>query len=177
MTNSSILGDERIRVVRSARDGAPQSELIMRVAPRYRTPKHFHDLFTETFEVLEGELEFGYGREKRRLQAGQQVLVERGVVHYFANLTDQPATIRVTIAPGNREFEQGFRIYHGLVHDQLVDKKQNPKQFADVALFLKLTNSRFPGVGRLIEPLFFRAARKAAQTGRLAELQARYGAG
>ncbi|UYZ63909.1 cupin domain-containing protein [Hymenobacter weizhouensis] len=174
--HSSILGAENIRVVSSVRDNAPHSELIMYVAPRYRTPKHFHDLFTETFEVLEGELEFGYGRKKQLLRAGQRVVVERGVVHYFANPTDQPATIRVTISPGNLDFERGFRIYHGLAQDGQVDKKQNPKQFADTALFLKLTNSRFPGLGRLLEPLFFRAARKAIQNGRLAELQARYGA-
>lgn len=176
MNSSSLLGAERIRVVNSTHTNTSHSELIMAVAPRYYTPKHFHDLFTETFEVLEGELEFGYGKEKRRLRAGEQVTVERGVVHYFANPTDQPATIRVTVSPGNTDFEQGFRIYHGLVGDGLVDKKQNPKQFGDVALFLKLTNSRFPGFGRFIEPLFFWAAKKAIQKGRLAELQSRYGA-
>jgi len=174
MNQFSIPDTDKIRVVSSAYDGAQRSELIMYVAPRYSTPKHFHDLFTETFEVLDGELEFGKGQQKRLLRARQSVQVEPGVVHYFANKTAASATIRVSVAPSNADFEQGFRIYHGLVADGQVDAKQNPEQFADTALFLKLTNSRFPGFGRFLEPLFLRAADKAIRKGRLAELQARY---
>ncbi len=97
-----------------------------------------------------------------------------GIVHYFANRTAQSAVVRVHVTPGNADFELGFHIYHGLIRDQLVDQKRRPNRFADTAIFLKLTNSRFPGLERFIEPLFFRAARKAIERGRLADMQARY---
>ncbi|MCC3160334.1 cupin domain-containing protein [Hymenobacter sp. 15J16-1T3B] len=174
MLTATLPTAEHLHVVRSARDNVGYSELLLYVAPHYFTPKHFHDLFDECFEVVAGELEFGHGNQKVVLRAGEQVTVGRGTVHYFANRTAQSAVVRVKVSPGNPDFELGFLIYHGLIRDQLVDQKRRPKHFADTAIFLKLTNSRFPGLGRFIEPLFFRAARKAIARGRLAEMHARY---
>jgi quercetin dioxygenase-like cupin family protein len=149
--------------------------LSMYVAPHYRTPKHFHEHYTEYFEVLSGEVTFGMGEQRLVLKPGGKVSVPAGVVHSFQNATATPAVVRVSVSGEGEAFEAAFLIYHGLIRDGLVDKKLHPKSFGDLALFLQLTNSRMPGLAKyLVEPFFLRAAARAAASGRLDELKKRY---
>jgi quercetin dioxygenase-like cupin family protein len=146
--------------------------LSMYVAPHYRTPKHFHEHFVEHFEVLVGkEVEFGRGKQVVEVPVGGRVSVPERMVHYFHNRSPEPAIVRVSVSAEHHAFETAFLIYHGLVRDGMVNKKMHPKNFGDLALFLKLTNSRMPGLGKyLAEPFFLRAAAKAVASGRLKEL-------
>lgn len=149
--------------------------LSMYVAPHYRTPRHFHEHYTEHFEVLAGEITFGMEAQRHVLRPGGKVSVPAGVVHSFHNAAAVPAVVRVSVSGDAEAFEAAFLIYHGLVRDGLVNKKLHPKSFGDLALFLQLTNSRMPGLARyLVEPFFLRAAARARASGRLEELKKKY---
>jgi quercetin dioxygenase-like cupin family protein len=149
--------------------------LSMYVAPKYKTPKHFHNHFTENFVVVEGNIRFTSGRERILLQPGEKIAVPAGTVHAFQNDADTSAIVKVSVSDRQDDFVTAFSIYHGLIRDGLVDKKMHPKHFGDLALFLKLTDSRMPGFAKyVVEPFFLRAAAKAEAAGRLKELKDRY---
>ena len=149
--------------------------LSMYVAPKYKTPKHFHDHFTENFEVVEGTITFISGKKKIILQPKETISVPAGTIHAFRNDADTSAIVKVSVSECQDDFVTAFSIYHGLIRDGEVDKKMHPKNFGDLALFLKLTNSRMPGFAKyLVEPFFLRAAKKAEAAGRLKELKNKY---
>jgi quercetin dioxygenase-like cupin family protein len=149
--------------------------LSMYVAPKYKTPKHFHDHFTENFEVVEGNITFISGRDQILLQPGEKISVPVGTIHAFQNDAYTSAIVKVSVSDRQDDFVAAFSIYHGLIRDGLVDKKMHPKSFGDLALFLKLTNSRMPGFAKyVVEPFFLRAAAKAEAAGRLKELMDKY---
>jgi quercetin dioxygenase-like cupin family protein len=150
--------------------------LSMYVAPKYKTPKHFHDHFTENFEVVEGNITFISGKDRIILQPGEKISVPVGTIHAFQNDAHTSAIVKVSVSDYQDDFVAAFSIYHGLIRDGLVDKKMHPKNFGDLALFLKLTNSRMPGLFAkyVVESFFLRAAAKAEATGRLKELKDTY---
>ncbi|GGD43414.1 hypothetical protein GCM10011514_04180 [Emticicia aquatilis] len=149
--------------------------LSMYVAPKYKTPKHFHEYFTENFEVVKGKITFIAGNERIILQSGGKISVPAGTIHAFQNDENTSAIVKVSVSDHQDDFVAAFSIYHGLIRDGLVDKKMHPKNFGDLALFLKLTNSRMPGFAKyVVEPFFLRAAAKAEASGRLNELKNQY---
>ncbi len=149
--------------------------LNMYVAPKYKTPKHFHEHFTENFEVVLGKITFTCGNKKIKLQQGETISVPAGTIHAFHNEDNTSVIVKVSVSDFQEDFVTAFSIYHGLIRDGQVDKKMHPKNFGDLALFLKLTNSRMPGIAKfLVEPIFIRAARKAEASGRLKELKSKY---
>ena len=74
-------------IKKTAAETAGQSfDMEWELAPRTGgTPVHIHPLATETYEVLEGELDVYVKGNWRTLTAGQQLTVEAGVPHTFRN--------------------------------------------------------------------------------------------
>ncbi|WP_320670669.1 cupin domain-containing protein [Patulibacter defluvii] len=68
-------------------------------------PLHHHD-FDEAFHVLEGELTFQLGDERRTAGPGETVFAPAGSVHTLANLSDRPARYLIVCTPGG--FERYF---------------------------------------------------------------------
>jgi len=68
-------------------------------------PLHHHD-FDETFYVLDGELTFQLGDERRTAAAGEVVFAPRGAVHTLANHGTEAARYLLVITPGG--FERYF---------------------------------------------------------------------
>ena len=61
---------------------------------------HFHKRHSDSFYVLEGELEFHVGDDVFHATKGAYVLAPSGVVHFFRNVSDEPATILNLHTPG-----------------------------------------------------------------------------
>jgi quercetin dioxygenase-like cupin family protein len=61
---------------------------------------HFHKGHSDSFYVLEGELEFHVGEEVFRAIAGAYVLAPPNVVHWFRNVSDRPARMLNLHTPG-----------------------------------------------------------------------------
>jgi len=66
---------------------------------------HFHKRHSDSFYVLEGELEFHVGDEVFTATPGSFVLAPPNVVHFFRNVSDRPARILNLHTPG------GFAAY------------------------------------------------------------------
>lgn len=69
------------------------------------TPIHIHPHATETYEVLEGNLDLYVDGTWRTLTAGERLTVEKGVPHTFRNGTAAPARVYNTHAPALRYSE------------------------------------------------------------------------
>jgi quercetin dioxygenase-like cupin family protein len=74
--------------------------------PRWAGPPLHHHAFAEAFYVLDGELTFQLGDERRTAAPGDAVFVRGGDVHTLANLADAPARYVLVITPAG--FERYF---------------------------------------------------------------------
>ena len=61
---------------------------------------HFHKLHSDSFYVLEGELEFHVGDQMVRATPGSYILAPPNVVHFFRNVGDKPARMLNLHTPG-----------------------------------------------------------------------------
>jgi mannose-6-phosphate isomerase-like protein (cupin superfamily) len=66
-------------------------------------PPHTHRYTTDTFYVLEGTLHMTVGDHEIDASAGSYILVPRGVVHTFANISGEPVRFLNISAPGGLE--------------------------------------------------------------------------
>lgn len=85
-------------VVKAAR---PELSLIeFEVKPGGGVAPHFHKGHSDSFYVLEGELEFHVGHEIVHGSSGTYVLAPPGVIHFFTNVSDKPAKALNLHTPG-----------------------------------------------------------------------------
>jgi len=160
--------------IQSAYFDAATTILEMDVAPKTGNPKHYHTLFEETFEVLEGELYFGVDSTTKVLKPGGSMTVPIRSVHFFKNKTDNNCRLRITLNPGNTDFEDAMNIYYGLKKDGLINKAGIPKRISDLAIFIELNNSKMTGFGRIGSTILNFIAERAIKRGHLEELRNRY---
>lgn len=160
--------------IQSAYFEAATTILEMDVAPKTGNPKHYHTLFEETFEVLEGELFIGKDIMTTTLKPGESITVPIGSVHFFKNKTDFNCRIRITLNQGNTDFEDAMSIYYGLKKDGLISNAGVPKKLADMAIFIQLNNSKMTGFPKIAEKFLNFIANRAIKKGRLETLRNRY---
>lgn len=162
-----------IKLIRSAATNT-ESVIEFGIIPDEKTPWHYHTLFSETFEVLKGTLEVGLNDQVLQLKKGDTVTIKPKEKHYFHNVSNDECLIRVTVSPGNRNFENALLTSKGLAKDGLASAAGTPKKLADLALFVYLNNSRMVGLQKIAQPLFNYLAKSAIKKGRLKELEAKY---
>ena len=162
-----------IKLINSV-ETSKDSVLDMNILPGEKTPWHYHTLFSETFEILKGTLEVGKGSEIHQLKQGDTATINPNEKHYFHNVSNEECIIKVTLKPGNKNFEDSLLIYKGLANDGLASVAGTPKKFMDLVLFVYLNNSRMIGLQKIAEPIFNYFARKAIKNGRLDELKLKY---
>jgi quercetin dioxygenase-like cupin family protein len=81
------------------------------VSPGAEVAPHLHKGHSDSFYVLEGEVEFHVGHEVVQGTPGSYVLAPPNVVHYFRNVSDRPARLLNLHTPGGfaeyrRELEE-----------------------------------------------------------------------
>ena len=65
-------------------------------------PMHFHLHQDEWFYVMEGEVLFQVGGERKRLGAGESLLGPRGVPHGFVGVGEKPAHMIIAFSPAGK---------------------------------------------------------------------------
>ena len=90
----------------SASSGGAYSLFHQVAPPGYSTPLHQHRDEDEAFYLLEGEVTFFIGREKKTMGPGAYVYLPRGSTHGFRVEGEAPATMLLFTMPGH-QFE-GF---------------------------------------------------------------------
>jgi len=163
-----------MRIIQSARS-TNESIMEFEIAPGEKTPIHYHTLFSETFEILKGTLEVSRNSEIIQLKKGDRITIKPYDKHHFNNTSEEECVAKITISPGNLNFENSLLIFRGLVRDGLSNKSGIPKRFSDLALFVFLNNSRMVGFQKVAEPLFNYIGKAAIKKGRLEVLLQKYG--
>jgi len=130
------------------------------IAPRATGPPvHYHSAFTESFEVLEGELTLRVGRRTKRLTVGERLTVSKNERHTFWSESDRQTRFRGTIEPGSVEFENCFRIAFGLARDGLTTSKGVPKQLYHLVVLATMSQSNPGGLASVLNPILKLLAR------------------
>ncbi len=162
-----------IKLIQSA-DTNKESVIEFNIVPNEKTPWHYHTLFSETFEVLKGTLEVGQNNQVHQLKKGDVATIKPTEKHYFHNVSNDECLIKVTVSPGNKNFENALLISKGLAKDGLASAAGTPKKLSDLALFVYLNNSNMVGLQKIAAPLFKYLAKSAIKKGRLKELIQKY---
>jgi len=155
-------------------DTNENSVLELNILPGEKTPWHYHTLFSETFEILQGTLEVGKGKNIHHLKQGDIATIQPNEKHYYHNISNEECVITATLAPGNKNFENSLFILKGLAKDGLASDAGTPRKFSDLVLFVFLSNSRMVGFQKIAEPIFNFFAKAAIKKGHLHELIQRY---
>ena len=98
-----------VTVVKAARPELSFLELV--IQPGGSVSPHFHKGHSDSFYILEGEVELHVGEEVVSGTAGTYVLAPPHVVHWFRNVTDSPGRVLNLHTPGGfveyrRELEE-----------------------------------------------------------------------
>ena len=91
------------------------------VLPGGGPPPHIHRKEDETFYILEGEITFQIGGERRVAGPGTFVHMPIGNLHAFKNETDQPVKMLVSFVPAGLEgmfFQVGKDLADGEVPEE-----------------------------------------------------------
>jgi len=111
-------------------------EFDLVVDPHGRVPGgHVHPAQRESFQVLAGTMRFRKGLRTVTAGPGDQVVVEPGTFHKFANVGDEPAVVRVRVEPALR-MEQLFETVAALAADGRTLASGMPRPL-DLALFMR----------------------------------------
>ena len=128
-------------------------------------PLHYHNAFSEKFEVKEGVLYMQVGKDKKVLNIGDSVTVPAGTNHRFYNETDDMVKFHITLEPGHSGMENFIKIFYGLASDGLTDKNGKPKNFAHLAVALIMSDSNAPGWMSLLSPIIRNTTKRAKKNG------------
>ena len=111
-------------------------EFDLVVRPDGRVPGgHVHPGQQESFEVLDGTVKFRTGLRTVVAQPGDQVVVEPGTYHRFANAAGTAAVVRCRVEPALR-MEELFETVAALAAEGRTMRSGLPKPL-DLALFMR----------------------------------------
>ena len=139
--------DNNTEIIESAEHNNGQRTVIRTVLNPYATVvPHFHNLFTETIEVVEGELDIWNGFGKVHLEKGQSVSIEKQTLHHYV-AGKMKTIVQVSLEPGNEHFEHAIKIIQGLKQDneftQLLSTEYDKQML--LSIITDLTDSNVTG--------------------------------
>lgn len=110
-------------------------------------PTHYHTEFSESFEVLEGELSVWQEGKKMILKAGDRATIPKLVRHKFKNESGSTVIVNIIIEPGYKPFEQNIQVMMGLQRDGLIEQlsKMTPKMIPIGMILTDLSNTKLVG--------------------------------
>jgi len=121
-----VTGERMLFQATSADTGGEAVVVEVTVKPNgFVAAAHLHPSQTERFEVLEGELEFKVGREKKIARPGDVVVVGAGTPHRFRNVGETDARFRCEIRPA-LQFERLIETMFSLAADGKTNRKGMP---------------------------------------------------
>lgn len=104
---ATVPGEQMSIHVPNDRVGGRFSVVETIAAPGAAAPPHIHRSADEYFFIQQGQMHFACDGVEFDAPAGTSVLVPRGVVHHWVNLSETPVRSIVTFTPGG--IEQMFK--------------------------------------------------------------------
>jgi hypothetical protein len=99
---------------------------IETMTPGTTVPPHFHTRFSETFDLIEGSISVYSTTQPdddilessaQPLQIGKPETMQPNIFHKYKVDGEAPAVLRVTLEPGDADFERLLKIMNGLDAD------------------------------------------------------------
>jgi mannose-6-phosphate isomerase-like protein (cupin superfamily) len=120
---------------------------VMLPARRESPPLHHHTMFTESFAVKQGSLDFYVGKERKlvRIAAGEQIDVAIGRLHTFANSSDEMCHMVVTTRPPG-EILDAFKLAYGIANDGGAAADGLPRNRVLRMRFIQLSGGYLPSI-------------------------------
>jgi mannose-6-phosphate isomerase-like protein (cupin superfamily) len=112
------------------------------------TPIHIHPAASESYRILEGELDLYIGGKWRRLRAGQETTVEAGIPHTFKNPSDLVTRVYNTHAPAMK-FGEYFESIHHVVKS---GKVRSDRMSLRAVLYLSMIMTSFENEIQSVRP-------------------------
>lgn len=137
-------------------------ELVkVELEPKGGNDWHYHNSFTETFTVIEGQVRIGKNGQEILLNKGESAKAEKEDMHFFKNTLDSKSVLLVKIAPA-AGLEKTLRVAYGLINDGLLqnDMTENPWH---MCLLLAYSESYLPGLPSWFQEPLINALAKIAQ--------------
>jgi quercetin dioxygenase-like cupin family protein len=159
------INDSATFIKTAAETGGKYTLMEIELGKSNGPPLHYHNAFSEKFEVKEGVLYLQVGKDKRKLNAGDSVMVPAGTHHRFYNETSDMVKFHITLEPAHAGMENFIKIMYGLAEDGFSDKNGKPKNFAHLAVALIMSDSNAPGWMSLLAPMVRGAAKRAKKNG------------
>lgn len=128
-------------------------------------PLHYHNAFSEKFEVIEGLLYLQMGTQKYILKSGEHLTVTPGTPHKFYNLTNDKVRFKIIFEPGHLGMENFIKIIYSLAADGLTNKKGVPKKFSHLAVILVMSDTNGSGFLTFLAPIIRMVAKRAKKNG------------
>jgi quercetin dioxygenase-like cupin family protein len=172
--HNPVQQDAAIFVETTEESGGRRTLLEIELAPGGGNGPHRHLSYAERFVALDGELTVRVDGLLHVLQPGDEATAQAGVLHCFANETDEPIRFQVELAPGHRGFELALQIAYGLAQDGLTNDEGMPKNLVHAALLMQMGEMRVAGPIRALTPLLGILARWGRRRGADAALVERY---
>jgi mannose-6-phosphate isomerase-like protein (cupin superfamily) len=122
-------------------------------------PLHYHIDFTETFTVVEGELDFYVGKEEKlvKLTAGQSATAGLNELHRFANDHPAPVTFTVEAKPAGG-IVNAFQLAYGVANDGGADEVGLPRNKLTRLYFVWLSGGYLANVPLFLQKAAMRSA-------------------
>ncbi len=137
-------------------------------------PLHYHNEFSEFYEVKEGELTIQVKNEIKTLKKGDYLLIPVKLNHRYYNASNETAKFKVVIQPGNIGYQLLVSVLNGLARDGKATKSGLPKNLLIFGYVSVAAGSNIPGIMSLLQPFLNWLYRLAMKRGIDKQLLAQY---
>lgn len=137
----------------TTRNGGARTVFIETMTPGTTVPPHFHNRFSETFDLISGSIAVYSNTEPnldaleasaRDLEVGKPVTVDAGVFHkYKVGGDEEGAVLRAIVTPGDADFERLLKIMNGFDNDE--ELKKMGDSLVLMAVIMELSDAHLIG--------------------------------
>ena len=171
---NTLQNDEVVFLRTAAETGGECTLLHVQAEPGSGVTRHYHQTYTERFEVREGVLSVEAGGTTQVLMTGETATAPKGTVHRWANQTSRRTRFLVEATPASEGFEKGLQILYGLASDGLTFSNGVPRNVLHTAWLMEYSDIWLPRTSRPLVPLLRALAEKARAQGIDEQLLDRY---
>ena len=149
-----VIGEEVIFLTTSKQSNGEKTIMEVTIGPKGGNPLHYHKRFSETFNVIEGELSIQVATEKMKLKVGDKATAPMNTNHRFYNTSGKPVRFTVELKPASEGFENVLRIAFGLAQDGKAGPNGMPKSFVHNGILMNMGEGYFVGLFSVLENIF-----------------------
>jgi len=149
-----VIGEEIIFLTTSKQSNGEKTIMEVTIGPKGGNPLHYHKRFSETFNVLEGELSLQVGKEKMKLKVADTATAPMNTNHRFYNTSGKPIRFTVESKPASEGIENVLRIAFGLAQDGKAGPNGMPKSFVHNGILMNMGEGYFVGLFSILEKIF-----------------------